>query len=237
MSNSFGLVEKKTLESDFFLKKLKEAYSNNILFETDCYFSAFVAASRSITLTLQYSLKDLNGFEPWYSDKKIILQNNRIAKFFIEFRNKSIHQGKNFAFSLEHDEFDADDTKLKSWFQNSKTINLFESIINQDILSASEEYFCLILKIIQDCYVVFGKIIDPDQFWTTENLKNNNLSCEDIEKMLGFPRGWTKVSGQTEKERENGLLKYIRSSNQIDCPLERLFMQYLKIDKYGNSVK
>lgn len=133
-------------------------------------------------LTLQYSLNDLDGFEAWYSKKKNILQESRIAKYFLQFRTKSIHQGKNFAFSLDNDEIDNNESKLKSWFKQSKMINLFESKINQDIYSASKEYFCLLLKIIQECYVEFAKIIDPDQFWTIENLKNNNCHVKTWNK-------------------------------------------------------
>ena len=233
MSKSFGQVEKKTLEAEFFFNKFKDAYRSNALFESECYFNSFIASSRSITMTIQYCLKKADGFEIWYSNQQKKLKNCELAKLFLELRNRSVHRGENFAFSLVWNEKDNGHHYLESWFSPLNGFKLFPSKTSEDILSSSKEYFCLLLGIVQACYVDFGKIIDPDQYWSFDNIASKNWTCEDIEQMLGFPRGWTKVTGQSEETRMEFLIQQARSSNSVYCPLEPLFEKYLNVNKYG----
>jgi hypothetical protein len=47
------------------------------------YFSAFISAARSITFTLQASLKDVNGFPEWYKEKQTLLKKITSQGFFM----------------------------------------------------------------------------------------------------------------------------------------------------------
>ncbi|MGA2207716.1 MAG: hypothetical protein ABSG10_13395, partial [Terracidiphilus sp.] len=60
MSQSFGIVEEKLREAEFFLDALHAAPRSS--FEARCLFSAFVSAARSVTLALQATMKDIDGF-------------------------------------------------------------------------------------------------------------------------------------------------------------------------------
>jgi len=64
MTSSFGVVENKLREAEFFLDQLRDA--SRLSFEADCYFSAFVSAARSVTFAMQASLKGVPGFRDWY---------------------------------------------------------------------------------------------------------------------------------------------------------------------------
>ena len=66
MATSFGIVEEKLFEADFFLEKLKSCVGEVKFQEARFYMSAFIAAARSVTFTLQKSLNGIEGFEDWY---------------------------------------------------------------------------------------------------------------------------------------------------------------------------
>ena len=50
MSNSFDTVDNKVAEAELFLRNMSDAGTN--IFEIRCYFSAFLAATRTITLAI-----------------------------------------------------------------------------------------------------------------------------------------------------------------------------------------
>jgi hypothetical protein len=91
MSRSFGLVDEKLAEANFFLEKLAGAGTN--FFETRCYFSAFVAAARSVTFSLQAVMADIDGFRDWYADKQDTLRMDELPRFFHIARTQLQHLG------------------------------------------------------------------------------------------------------------------------------------------------
>jgi len=72
MAKSFGIVEDKLREAEFFLTKLRE--SNRFEYESRYYFSAFISAARSVTMVLQKTMKDVDGFTSWYQNVSICAQ-------------------------------------------------------------------------------------------------------------------------------------------------------------------
>src|SRR4051794_32192708 len=93
MSSSFGVVEDKLREADFFLSQLRN--SPLIGFEANCFFSAFVSAARSVTFAMQASLTGVPGFKEWYQGQQTRLKTDRLAPLFVEIRNEVIHTGVN----------------------------------------------------------------------------------------------------------------------------------------------
>ena len=93
MAQSFGIVEEKVREAEFFLEQLRASKRHS--FNARCYFSAFVSAARSVSLALQTTMDGVDGFEPWYKSAQARLKTDPLAKFFVEVRNDSIHKGLN----------------------------------------------------------------------------------------------------------------------------------------------
>jgi hypothetical protein len=188
MSRSFQIVEQKVDESEFFLKKILEASYNFNLEEAQYYLSAFLSASRSITFCIQASISKLPNFDNWYSVHQDRLKENDLAKYFLFARNHSQKVGfypigggytildsngkKRLAFTFTY--FYPEDDKI---------------IPKYEVIAACKEYFTMLLKIVQDCYQNYGADIDPDQYYTLETMKKLNLTIEDFEEELGFPRG------------------------------------------------
>lgn len=237
MSKNFGNVENKALETEFHLKNFESSYKKNKVFESQCYFNAFLSATRSMTMVLQFVMKDTEDFNEWYKEQTSRLKEIKNLQFFVNFRNDSIHQGKNFVFSADWSLNSENDERELETFFKPESFQIFRSKISKDILNASREYFTALLRVIQQCYVKYGAIIDPDQYWTIKNIESKRLTCEDVEESMGFPRGWTGISKYTERERKKFLIQSIRSREAITCPLEPLFKNYLGINKMGEQIK
>ena len=88
--------------------------------------------------------------------------------------------------------------------------------------------FLMLLEIVFDCYQVFGYDIDPDKYYTIENLSRLNLSVEDIEEKLGFPRGWTGVGGGTDEERIEAIRR-----GQSTPAVDHILINRLGKDRFG----
>lgn len=201
MSNKpFSLVEEKLAEAEFFIGKMTSAGAN--VFELRCYFSAFVSAARSISFSLQAVMKHVAGFEEWYSNKQKELRQNPLARFFIGRRNEILKVGDTRinAGEMYHDENRR--VVVRHYFSKTGPLDTFESI-ETDVVSASQEYLKLLQELVSECCSYFATEIDPDAFYTMNGLKSRDLSIEDVEEMLGFPRGWTQ--GIPDEERLRGL--------------------------------
>ena len=62
---SFGLVDHKIAEAEFFFTEISKCGFNFFAFR--CYVSAFVSSTRSVTFAIQASLRGLVGFDGWYN--------------------------------------------------------------------------------------------------------------------------------------------------------------------------
>src|SRR5687767_9037861 len=66
MARSFGLVEVKLTEAEYFLQRMSGAGTHSR--EARYYFSAFFFASRSVTFVLKACLNDVEGFVVSYGE-------------------------------------------------------------------------------------------------------------------------------------------------------------------------
>lgn len=238
---SFGLVEDKVYEADFFLDKIKDCIDPQ---ECNYYFSAFVSASRSITFSLQACMSDAIGFKEWYEERQGILKSNELARKFVEMRNVTQKIGEHFITSGNYYTDDNGDLRGKFYFKDKSTSYsigenprqvIFEQLLSGELFEHHEEdvatqcykNFTMLIEIIYDCFQKFGSIIDPEKYYTLENLEQLGKSIEDIEVTLGFPKGYTKVEGISNEDRIR-LLRESEPSSEIDY----IFMKYLNKVRY-----
>jgi hypothetical protein len=86
MSRSFQLVDSKVFEADYFLERFSESGFNILAARSN--FSAFVTATRSITFVLQAVMRDVDGFDEWYSSHQVRLRSDPISRYFLKVRNE-----------------------------------------------------------------------------------------------------------------------------------------------------
>jgi hypothetical protein len=94
-TRSFGLVDYKVREAEYFLDEMKRVGRKFDFSAVQFCASAFVSAARSVTFAMQASLTDHPRFADWYKPKQDALKQDALARFFHEFRTITQHLGEN----------------------------------------------------------------------------------------------------------------------------------------------
>ncbi|RRN77517.1 hypothetical protein EIM50_19235 [Pseudoxanthomonas sp. SGD-10] len=231
MARTFQIVEFKIAETDFFLDKLEQTTYDSIhFFEARNFLSAFLASSRSITFSLQASLHGITGFKEWYDIKQQTMRESRLAKYFLEARNNSQKVGY-YPLTGGRTYRDSNNLLRVEYYFDTSTEELAKFVPEEDVLTACKKYFKMILEVVFDCYQDFGTVIDPEQYFSFENIKKTGKTIEDFEEELGYPRGWTNIPDATDDDR----LKAIR--NEITCHgIDHILIKYLGKNRFGDIV-
>jgi hypothetical protein len=215
VARSFGLVDYKVQETEYFLLELKRLGREINFAAVQFCASAFVSAARSITFAMQASLKGHSKFEHWYKKRQEALRNDPLAKFFHDFRTVTQHIGVNVVGGGSHG-------KDATFYYFVPCPDL-PIVPEQDVISACESYFVSILQLVYDCYVELGPVVDGQQYFTQENFAALGKTIEDAEEELGFPRGWTDISRPDIEPYRWQTLRY-----QADgCLIEEQFERWL----------
>lgn len=180
------IVASKVGEADYFLDQLKACPPTNC--EFNYIFSAFVSASRSITFSLQYVMKEYPGFTEWYEIRQRQLKKSELARFFVEFRNIALKTGIipiAPANSICEGFYHAD-----TEFYTPSNSGIKE-VPRGNVLKLSEQFLTEILIVLKECYTDFDYYIDPRVMFTERGIDKLFWTVEDVEEYLGFDRGYT----------------------------------------------
>lgn len=234
MSRAFGIVEDKVEETEFFLSKLITELNEHpygMLKEAQYYLSAFVAAARSITFTIQASISDIDGFKEWYGLQQSKLKENKLAGYFLEARNLSQKIGY---YLIGGGRFYKDEQgrECTQFYFQAFLDDHLKYVPEEDVRKCCITYFKILLGVVMDCYKTFGREIDPELFFTYENMLSSHKTIEDFEEQAGYPRGYTDIPGFTIKQRVE-LLQQHHPKPQIDW----IFNKYLGVNRFGEVVK
>ena len=213
MEKTFDTVDLKIAETEFFLRQLALVYTEFDLFRW--YFSAFLSASRAVTLALQ-QFKELTGFDEWYAPHQRRLKENDLARFFLKQRNDHVHGGQ---YPVGYASFY--DGVAEYYFD--KDCFAGDNQIKVKVVDAARDYFADLLRIVYDCYVTLGMQIDPQQYYTKENYAKLGKTINQAECELW---GWIRTSlideGYTEDDRWHELRGHVD-----ECKINHLFYSYL----------
>lgn len=188
----FFVVVDKIAEADFFLEKLKtESSSLSLNQEYNFYFSAFVSSARSITFSLQWVMSKYPDFDQWYLIRQQKLRDSSLAKFFVNVRNCNQKTG---LMPIFHSGYCAQgEIRAFQNFYISPAISEVKDIPIPSVTEACEMYLKQLLIIISECYLDFSAYINPNTMFTEKGLEVIGWSIEDLEEILGFPKGYTDV--------------------------------------------
>lgn len=182
---TFDHVDDKLFEADFFITKMELVDFD--MFAIRCYFSAFVAASRTVTFAMQASMNGIAGFDEWYTKIQSELRENPIARFFHECRTDNQHIGFNQVVGGV-----ARGDKMQFWFGEPE-IRRYKNIPKSDVLTTCKMQMTTICGVVDGAYSQFGHEIDPDQRFTPSGLSKLGMSLDDLESYVGFPQGFTDI--------------------------------------------
>lgn len=213
MSKTFDTVDSKVAEAEFFLRKMAECRFN--FEEFGFYFSAFLAASRTITLALQ-QFEHLDGFDEWYEAHRATLKSDQTARFFLNTRNSHLHGGE---YPIRGGSRIQGVHKFHFRDYQHNSIDLGDD----DILSRSRAFFLTLLEIVYDCYTQLGTQIDPQQYFTAENFAESGRDIDDAElEVYGWIMESLKEEGFDDDDRWSELRSKVES-----CNINHLFHSYL----------
>jgi hypothetical protein len=203
MPRTFGLVDTKVQEAEYFLCRILSNKAH--FFGVRCDAVAFTASCRSITFAMQASLKGIPEFDNWYADKQEMLRKDQLARFFHEFRRVSVHIGDNAVVG-------GSSQKGNTLFYFGPLPDL-PAVPSLDVATACTEYFKTNLRLVYDCYLNFPTLIDGQWRFTKEYFSSIGKTIEDAEEEIGIPRGWSDVSGFDEEIRWHYLRKEVDGCN------------------------
>jgi len=226
MSGSFDWVDDKLYEADFFLEQM-ESHRNDWNHVRYC-FSAFVSAARSVTFSLQAVMRGYDGFAEWYQDEQSRLADSPLARFFVKVRNETQKQGRNPVNSA-HSQPSASGEFHVSYFFLDWSEDSEVSMLDQDVHDACRIHMTSIVSLIHQCYLKFGDQIDPQQYYTVENLDKLGKTVDDVMmEVMGVPPGYVSYDDPED------VLRQIR--RQMPVPsIDPLFVKYLGVDRMGQS--
>ncbi|MDB6139108.1 MAG: hypothetical protein JWO94_2180 [Verrucomicrobiaceae bacterium] len=183
MARSFGLVDNKIQEAEYFLDRILEA--KQFFFGVQCDAVAFAASARSVTFSMQASLTGLPQFDIWYTRKQSELRDIPLAKFFHEFRRVSQHIGNNVVVGGS--------SQGKNTLFHFGPVPGLINVPTLDVASTCTEYFKLLLEVVYEGYLTFNPLINGQWRFTRQHFESIGKTIEDAEEELGYPRGWLKV--------------------------------------------
>ncbi|MGY0799625.1 hypothetical protein ACW7G0_11295 [Lysobacter sp. A286] len=206
--NTWDTVDHKVAEAEFFLARL----FNSSGFDFNCYFSAYLSASRTVTLAIQH-FNHVPGLKDWYEQHRSRLKTDVLSRTFLELRNKHVHGGM-YPISGA------------IYYQNKsvKFLRDKESGLTIDDLStAAREHFLTLLEIAYDAYVALGLHIDPQQHYTREHYVAIGGGIENAElEIFGWVCDHLIEEGFDEDDRWHEL-----RGNLDECQINHLFYAYL----------
>ena len=193
--HSLLLVEEKLLESEYFANRLPSLFFEGFAYE----LNAFLSAARSVTFLLQKEMRAVPGFDSWWSDRIAEMKEDPAMEFFKESRNFSQKEGRisvvgTGGLLVSGDEF-------MSYRFPRHGVSVPMQLVDRDVVECCREHLGKLASIVLAYAEAFPLHSCPRRAVTVEGLKELGLELSDIEKMLGFPSGWTNVQDVPDNER------------------------------------
>jgi len=219
MSRSISIVEYKVEQARFFLEQIPRSKFD--FFAAQCLTDAFASACRSITFSMQAVVGEVDGFKPWYEVRIEQLKNDRLFRFFNEYRVASTHIGDTVVRGGASGT-SKNGTRVVRYFFTP--IPDLPDVPAGDVFSICKTHFTSLLNLVFDAFTEFLCQLDDRWYFTAENFKRMGKSFDDALSELGFPPEWAAVgSGILESEKWRAL----RQAQTVGCQLNPVFQSYL----------
>ena len=206
--NTWDTVDHKVAEAEFFLARLFMSSG----FAFNCYFSAYLSASRTVTLAIQ-RFSHIPGLVGWYERHRSRLKTDALAKTFMELRNEHVHGGKYPVSGTQSGH--GRSVKFLRDKESGVTID--------DLATTAREHFLSLLEIVYDAYVVLGVHIDPQQHYMREHFATTGRGIDEAElEVFGWVCSHLIEEGFTEDDRWDELRGHLD-----ECQINHLFYSYL----------
>src|SRR5260370_26474134 len=200
--SSLLLVEERLLEAEYFARRLRRVWSAPFGYE----LNAFLSAARSVTFLMQKEMAHVPGFPDWWAGKQRQLKADPVAWFFLELRNFSQKQGR---ISLVGSGSGRAGRRWSYRFAGNAA-PVPPQLLCRDAADCCREHVANLATVVLGCTEAFPYATCPRRALTPEGGRGLGLSIEDIETILGFPRGWTDIGDRgVERDRLRVLREHV----------------------------
>lgn len=187
--SSLLLVEERLLEAKYFARRLRQLKSSQFSYE----LNAFLSAARSVTFLLQKEMAHVPGFVVWWDSQRQRLAADPAAQFFLKLRNFSQKEGRINAIGTRTG-------RCWSYRFAGNAHPVPPQLLQRDVSECCHEHVSKLATLILTCTDAFPYHACPRRALTPEGIHALQISIEDIEELLGFPRGWTEpISDPTSR--------------------------------------
>ncbi|MBZ5671442.1 MAG: hypothetical protein LAO04_17145 [Acidobacteriia bacterium] len=219
MVRSISIVEYKVEQARFFLEQI--AQSSLSFFAVQCFTDAFASNCRSITLSMQAVINEVDGFKEWYAARMELLRKDPLSQFFNDYRVVSIHIGDTVVRGGTNF-IDKGGNRVRQYL--FMPIPDVPNVPSEDVLSICRTHFTNLVRVVYDAFEEFRCELDDRWYYTEDHFRRMGKSFEDAVEELGFPREWLAASsGLPESERWRAL----RRTQTVGCQLNAVFESYL----------
>ncbi len=216
---SISIVEYKVQQTDFFLRQLRGVGLD--LFAAQCFSDAFASSARTVTLAMQAVIGKVEGFGEWYGTRQEALKEDRLARFFVEYRNVSSKIGDTVVRSGKSMTGSKGERIIRHYFLPIQDLVV---VPDEDVVTVCEQYFAVLLRIVFDAMLQFRYALDDRWYFTEENFRRMGKTFGDAITELGFPPAWGDASASLD---EAARWQVLRRTQAIGCQINEQFMEYL----------
>lgn len=181
---SLLLVEERLLEAKYFALQLaKQGGINRFGYQ----LNAFLSAARSVTFLIQKEMARVPGFREWWECQRRALACDSAACFFLNLRNFSQKEGRVSLVGCS--------VGPRRWSYRfaGNTAPVPSTLLDRDVAECCHEHVAKLARIVLACADVFPYYSCPRRAITVAGLAALSLLLEDVEDVVGLPRGWTDV--------------------------------------------
>lgn len=219
MTRSISIVEYKVEQARFFLDQMLNSDLN--FFAVQCFTDAFASACRSITLSMQAVINEVNGFKGWYAARIEMLKNDPLVRFFNDYRVVSVHIGETVVGGGTS-YIDENGNRVRQYFFTP--IPDLQEVPSGDVFRICKTHFTTLVRLVFDAFEEFRYDLDERWYFTEDHFRQTGKSLGDAIEELGFPQDWLAASsGFPESERWTVL----RRTQTVGCQLNSVFESYL----------
>ena len=192
---SLLLVEEKLLEAEYFVNRLALLSFEGFAYE----LNAFLSAARSVTFLLQKEMRDVPGFDDWWASQVTEMRDDLEMEFFKEARNFSQKEGR-ISIAGTWGLVSGGGDSISYRFAQYGT-SLPKQLVDRDVVECCREHLGKLANIVMAYADTFPLYSCPRRAMTVDGLRELGLDLTDIDRMLGFPSGWSDVPDVPYKER------------------------------------
>ena len=210
---SAQLIDIKIAEAEYLLRLITHPQNRVGFVEINAIVNAFISTTRNVTWTMQYVLRDIEGFNVWYSSQQNRMKEDVLSSFFNDYRTATVHKGQSLITcgSLR-------DSVMKWHFTRGETVS------HDDVHAPCRAYFIKVLEIVFECYSQFKYTMSGKWYYSKENFESMGKTIDDADMEIIGIRGWTSVTGNPDEESERWPLL---RRNIVGCEIQHLFKEYL----------